>query len=159
MDAPDGVTEAFAVDLASHIKGNVVLVKLEMLDAARKRVSDNFYWISGETTDYRKLNHLTAAQLTVSGSAKRERDLVIVHVRLENKGNSAAIQTKLTLLGADGSTRVLPAYYGDNYVSLLPGESKDIDIEAAASNVKTSLTLAIRGWNVPHQLLQIGSDR
>ncbi len=158
-DAPDGVTEAFALDLASHIKGNVVLVKLEMLDAARKRVSDNFYWISGETTDYRKLNHLTAAQLTVSGSAKRERDLVIVHVRLENKGNSAAIQTKLTLLGADGSTRVLPAYYGDNYVSLLPGESKDIDIEAAASNVKTSLTLAIRGWNVPHQLLQIGSDR
>jgi TolB-like protein len=158
-DAADGVTEAFTLDLAPQLKGNVVLVKLELRDASKALVSDNFYWLGGESADYRKLNRLAAAQIAVRASARREKDSVKVHVRLENTGNSAAIETKLTLLESDGKTRVLPAYYGDNYVSLLPGESKEIDIESPASALKTSLSLGIRGWNVPEKLIQISGER
>jgi hypothetical protein len=155
-DAPSGVTEAFPLDLTTILKDNAVLAKLELTDASGKLVSDNFYWLGGESADYRKLNRLIPAQLAISTTTKREKNSEIVHVRLENTGNSAAIETKLTLLESDGKTRVLPAYYGDNYVSLLAGESKEIDIETPASAFKTSLTLAIRGWNVPEKLLQIG---
>jgi beta-galactosidase/beta-glucuronidase len=158
-DAADGVTAAFTLDLAPQLKGNVVLVKLELRDAAKELVSDNFYWLGGESADYRKLNRLAAAQIAVRASARREKDFVKVHVRIENTGNSAAIETKLTLLESDGKTRVLPAYYGDNYVSLLPGESREIDIEAPVSTLKTSLSLGIRGWNVSEKLIQINGNR
>jgi hypothetical protein len=41
---------------------------------------------------------------------------VHVHVRIQNDRQVASIETKLTLL-VDGKTRVLPAYYSENYVS------------------------------------------
>ena len=158
-DVPSGVIEAFPLDLAPHLKGNVVLVKLELRDASGKLVSDNFYWLGGETTDYRKLNRLPTAQLAVTANATRKMDVVDVHVRLENTGNSAAIETKLTLLESDGRTRILPAYYGDNYISLLPGEIREIEIESPLSAVKTGLTLGLRGWNVPETLLKVGGEK
>ena len=45
--------------------------------------------------------------------------------------------------------RVLPVFYNDNYLSLLPGESKTILIEADSKNLgadKPQVTLD--GWNV-----------
>jgi hypothetical protein len=55
---------------------------------------------------------------------------------------------KLTLRNAADGTRVLPAYYADNYVSLLPGEKRSIDVEAPANAVKGPLRVGLTGWNV-----------
>ncbi len=55
--------------------------------------------------------------------------------------------SKLTLRNPDG-TRVLPAYYSDNYVSLLPGELRQIQIECPASAVKGKLEIGLTGWNI-----------
>jgi beta-mannosidase len=45
--------------------------------------------------------------------------------------------------------RVLPVFYTDNYVSLLPGESKTITIEAAAKDIGRDQPLVVLdGWNV-----------
>jgi hypothetical protein len=154
-DAPTGVTEAFTLDLAPHVKDGVVLVKLELRDAAGKLVSDNFYWVSVDTADYRKLNRLAAAKLAISAHAASEKDEVRIRVRLENTGTTAAIETKLTLLGGDGKTRVLPAYYSDNYVSLLPGESKEIEIATPKSARNGGLKLGLRGWNIIEQTVAV----
>jgi beta-mannosidase len=44
--------------------------------------------------------------------------------------------------------RVLPVYYDDNYVSLLPGESKTIKVEAALKNLGGAKPLVmVDGWN------------
>jgi Exo-beta-D-glucosaminidase Ig-fold domain len=44
--------------------------------------------------------------------------------------------------------RVLPVYYSDNYVSLLPNESKTITIEAATPDLKGEDALVVvDGWN------------
>jgi len=42
------------------------------------------------------------------------------------------LATKLTLLDAEGE-RVLPACYGDHYISLLPGEISDVSVAATES--------------------------
>jgi hypothetical protein len=157
-DAPTGVTEAFSLDLAAQVKGNVALIKLELRDSSGKLVSDNFYWLGGESADYRKLNRLPTAQLAVVASGKRGKDVVKVHVRLENKGATAAIETKLTLLESDGATRILPAYYEDNYISLLPGEAKEIDVESPSSAVTTNPMLGVRGWNVADRVVRLASE-
>jgi len=155
-DAPTGVTEAFTLDLAPHLKDTVALVKLELRDASGKLVSDNFYWLGGTTTDYRKLNRLPLAQLAVTTGPGKQKDEVMVRVRLENIGTTAAIVTKLTLLDSDRVTRVLPAYYTDNYVSLLPGESKEIEIAAPQWAIKGALVLGLRGWNVAEKVVNVG---
>jgi Exo-beta-D-glucosaminidase Ig-fold domain len=43
------------------------------------------------------------------------------------------VANKLTLIDATAKTRILPTYYSDNYVSLLPGESRTIEIEYPAT--------------------------
>jgi beta-galactosidase/beta-glucuronidase len=157
-DAPTGVTDALALDLTPLLKSNVVLIKLELRDPSGKLLSNNFYWLGGESADYRKLNHLPQAQLAVTATENRNKDSVKVHVRLENTGTVAAIETKLTLLNGDGSARVLPAYYSDNYVSLLPGEIREIEIESPAPTAKAGLSLGLRGWNVTEKRLKITGD-
>jgi hypothetical protein len=42
---------------------------------------------------------------------------------------------------------VLPAFYSDNYLSLLPGESRTIHAQCPAVG-KVCTAIALRGWNV-----------
>ena len=64
-------------------------------------------------------------------------------------------QSKLTLLNASDGTRILPAYYSDNYVSLLPGETREIEIEYPASAAKGAAQVAMRGWNVAPEMIHV----
>jgi hypothetical protein len=42
--------------------------------------------------------------------------------------------------------RVLPVYYDDNYVSLLPGESRRIEVRCPGGSGRCA-RVALRGWN------------
>jgi len=50
---------------------------------------------------------------------------------------------------AESAERVLPAYYSDNYVSLLPGETKVLDIVYLQTAAHGTMNVNVRGWNVP----------
>jgi len=49
---------------------------------------------------------------------------VKVTIQLTNPASVVSLENKLTLLDAGDKLRILPAYYSDNYVSLLPGQSR-----------------------------------
>ncbi len=157
-DAASGTTDFFTLDLAPFLKENVALVKLELRDSTGKLVSDNFYWMGGTSADYRKLNRLGEAQIKATARTAVEGDEGRVKVELENTGNTAAIELKLTLFEADGKTRVLPAYYSDNYVSLLPGEKKEIVIECPKA-AKGGVGIGLRGWNLEQRVMKVGTEK
>jgi beta-mannosidase len=47
------------------------------------------------------------------------------------------------------AARVLPVYYSDNYVSLVPDETRTITVEAAEVDLNgQSPFLVVDGWNV-----------
>jgi Glycosyl hydrolase 2 galactose-binding domain-like/Exo-beta-D-glucosaminidase Ig-fold domain/Glycosyl hydrolases family 2/Concanavalin A-like lectin/glucanases superfamily/Glycosyl hydrolases family 2, TIM barrel domain len=152
--AADAEANAFQLELAPYLKAGIVIVKLELRNAGGQLVSDNLYWLGGTNSQYRQLNHLAAAALTASASSTPTDSTVHVRVQLKNTGNDVALENKLTLLNTNG-TRILPAYYSDNYVSLLPGESKEIDIEYPASAATGAAQIAIRGWNATPQKVAV----
>jgi len=158
-DAASGTTEFFALDLAPFVKENVALVKLELRDASGKLVSDNFYWMGGASADYRKLNRLGEAQIKTTVRTAVEGDEERVKVVLENAGPAAAIELKLTLLQADGKTRVLPAYYSDNYVSLLPGEKREVVVEFPKAAATAGVSVGLRGWNLEQRVVNLGTEK
>ncbi len=49
--------------------------------------------------------------------------------------------------GDQAGPRILPAFYSDNYISLLPGEQRKVEISYPASAAKGSAHVALRGWN------------
>ncbi|HUJ32142.1 MAG TPA: LamG-like jellyroll fold domain-containing protein [Candidatus Acidoferrum sp.] len=155
--AADSVTEGFKLDLAPLLKDGMVLVKLELRNQGGQLLSQNLYWLAAESSSYRALNRLPATTLGFNAVWSRSGDAVQVHVRVTNSGKYASLADKLTLVNGSDGSRVLPAYYSDNYISLLPGETREIDIEyptAAASGIP-SVKLSVRGWNLAPTTLPV----
>jgi len=121
-------------------------VKLELLDASGRLLSENLYWEGKDEAALRKLNALPQAAVRVSAGAMRVGEEISVRVELENTSGSSALANKLTLLDSKG-VRILPAYYSDNYVSLLPGEKREIEIRYPVAKAAARARIALRGWN------------
>lgn len=126
----------------------MVLVSLSLVDGAGRTVSENFYWRGRDIAAYRALNDLAPVALTASTSAAVvEGTDKAITVTLANDSAVPALNAKLTLVDGQGQ-RILPAFYSDNYVALLPGERKTITVRYPAS-VTATPGFTLRGWNVP----------
>lgn len=145
--APISVSPALALPLETLMETAVVLVKLEARDASGKLLSENVYWQSKDAESLRRLGSLAQTRVTATTTTSRNGDETLVRVRLRNGSAAPALAIKLTLFRADG-TQVLPAYFDDNYISLLPGETRDVDVSYPASAGRGGIRLMIRGWNV-----------
>ncbi len=154
--AADAVADAFNLELAPLLAANeMVLVKLELRNAAGEMLSQNLYWLGADSASYRALNRLPASSVSLGATSSREGDEIHVKVELRNTGNVASLTDKLTLLNAADGSRILPAYYSDNYLSLLPGESREIEIDYPEKSATGAARLAIRGWNIRAQTVPI----
>lgn len=145
--AADSKLNVFKLDLGPLFQNGVLLVKLELRDRGGQLVSDNLYWLAKGSASYRELNQLRTVSLSSTASFERERDWVRLHLHIENKAGAAALDSKVTLLDAKGE-RILPAYYSDNYLSLLSGEAREISIEYPEAAAEGVPQVSIRGWNV-----------
>jgi Exo-beta-D-glucosaminidase Ig-fold domain len=156
-DAPaDQGTTGFKLELEPLLTAEgVILVNLELKNAAGEVVSRNFYWLGAQSSSYRRLNRLAAATLAVAAKSVRVGDNIRMQVELHNTGSVVSLETKLTLLNASDGSRVLPAYYSDNYISLLPGETRQVEIEYPAKSANGPAQLAIRGWNATKQTVVV----
>jgi len=143
----NATTPGFKLDLAPLMGTGVVFVKLEARSATGQLLSENLYWLGATSASYRALTHLPNANVSVSATWAKSGDTQHIRVHLQNSGTAAALQNKLTLVNAADRSRILPAYYSDNYVSLLPGESKEVDIEFPAS-ASSQPQVNLRGWNL-----------
>lgn len=144
--AADARTSVSKPDLAKLADGHTVLVALKVSDANGAAVSDNFYWWAKQESTLRELNDLPPAKLTASATAGlsgRERKTT---VKIMNSGLTPALMIKLTLKDAVTGERILPAYYSENYVSLLPGEERTITVSFPAGDSRPAIGL--RGWNL-----------
>jgi hypothetical protein len=157
--AADSVAHDFKLDLAPLLVGGVVLIKLELKDESGKILSDNFYWLGADSAAYRALDRLPAAGLAVAATSSASGDEIRVHVELRNTGSTVALANKLTLLNAADGSRILPAYFSDNYVSLLPGETRDVDVEFPATVAHGAEELAIRGWNLAPETIAVAAQK
>ena len=123
----------------------VYFVKLAMTDAAGRVLSDNFYWHADRDADLRQLNGLPPVDLTVTVAARRDGGTAVTTVTLSNPSSHVALMAHASLRDDATGRRVLPVYYDDNYVSLLPGESRTLTAESAAAG---RFAVRLDGYNV-----------
>ncbi len=146
--APSAATDVGAVAFPEGLSA-VHFVKLELRDAQGKLLSDNFYWRETRQDNFQALNDLPTVTLTASVTRHDVGEKCLLDVVLHNPTKSIALMTHLQLRNARTNGRVLPVFYSDNYVSLLPGESKALTIEAAASSLHGATPrVLVDGWNV-----------
>lgn len=130
---------------------NVHFLKLDLKSAAGKQLSTNFYWLQGpengdDLTDLNKLEQVTLQpQITRSDVGTKTN----ITVTLRNDSKSVALMAHVQLRRKTSNKRVLPVYYDNNYVSLIPGESRIIHIEADTKDLHGEPALVmVDGFNV-----------
>jgi beta-mannosidase len=99
--------------------------------------------------DLKALGNLPTVMLDVKVTRRELGGKSYFDVTLHNPGIQIALMTHLQLRRKQSGERVLPVYYSDNYVSLVPNESRTITIEAASADMKGEAALVlVDGWNV-----------
>jgi beta-mannosidase len=148
--APSAATDDGEIAFPENLSA-VHFVKLELRDAGNHLVSDNFYWraATNQLDDFQTLNELPAVPLDIRAKTSTKAGKCLLHVSVHNPTKSIALMAHLQLRQARAGQRVLPVFYSDNYLSLLPGETKVITIEAASADLDgDSPLLAVDGWNI-----------
>jgi exo-1,4-beta-D-glucosaminidase len=88
-------------------------------------------------------------KLKVSERTERKNEGSVTHVTVENPGKNLAFFVRLKLDKAKGGEEILPVIWQDNYVSLLPGEKREITATYRASELGAAKpTIEVSGWNV-----------
>jgi len=150
VDAPPSLATDIGVVGRGPGLSPVHFVKLELRDSAGRLVSGNFYWRSPSASpdDFQDLNLLKRVTLGASVVRGDSGGTCRLEVTLTNPSKDVALMAHVQLRRQRSGERVLPAYYTANYVSLVPGESRVIEVEAdaAALGGDTPL-LAVDGWN------------
>jgi hypothetical protein len=147
--APDAVANLGPVDFPPNLSA-VHFLKLDLHDAAGKLLSTNFYWrpVPWDPEDNSALDKLPMAALTAQVKSVEAGGKRVLTVTVHNPTAHIALMAHLQLRRKSGQ-RVLPVFYSDNYVSLVPNETKTITIEAASSDFHGENALVVfDGWNV-----------
>ncbi len=130
-----------------------IFLSLRLVDTQGQQVSDNLYWLPDSTGVYSGLQRINAAKLTVEAHETKKGHIT---VSLQNAaGGPVAFFNRLSLIDPKTQQRLLPVFYSDNYVSVLPGESKTIEMDYTPKSGAALPQLSVRGWNVKETILSI----
>jgi mannosylglycoprotein endo-beta-mannosidase len=134
----------------------VYFVKMYLLDNVGSVLSENIYWQSSSTPpDYKALQTIPQVTLKATVRISLEGDEYVLNALFGNPASSGAVAffIQLRLLRpstpSDTDNRILPAFYEDNYFSLLRGEQKSVTIRCAKTDAgPTEPELWVEGWNI-----------
>lgn len=171
----DGKTEVFKIEFPEDLTRTFFL-RLKLEDNTGKEVSDNFYWLStkkdieGKKIESRSprgfdWDLFTAVPKSVADftaletlpKVKIESSLKLIEVaddktgvvNIKNNGASIAFMVHLALTKGEDGEEINPAYWDNNYITLFPGESKEIKVRFNKDDQGDSTpVLKVNGWNV-----------
>jgi hypothetical protein len=125
------------VALPFEIPGqDLFLLRLRLLQGDAE-LADNFYVLHPDDPgNLQALKELPAAKVDLRTEWIREGDQWIGAATLENKSGTPALMLRLNLVGARSGGQILPVFYEDNWISLLPGERKCIRVRCAVADTR-----------------------
>ncbi len=167
VNAPaDSTAKVFTVPDVSGLSP-VYFVALRLTDSSGKLVGSNFYWLSTkpETLDWAKstwwmtptnsyadftaLAQLPKVKLKVTDRTEHLGGQAVTHVTIENPSKSLAFFVKLKLQKGTKGQEILPIIWEDNYISLLPGEKREITASYRGSELGAEKPeVEVSGWNI-----------
>ncbi len=112
-------------------------------------VSENFYWRPLEPGHYHALRLPPPARVSAQTESARAGDTWHLSTRLRNLSRTPALLVRLSAAGERDGARILPAFFEDNYVSLMPGETRHIACELRHADTRGQRpAIRVEGFNL-----------
>jgi exo-1,4-beta-D-glucosaminidase len=145
----------------------VYFLVLRLTDSAGNLVGSNFYWLSTKPetlnwaksnwwmtptesfADYTELAQLPKVKLQTTARNENRGEESITHVTLENPDKTLAFFVRLKITKGPNGDEILPVIWEDNYISLLPGEKREITASYRTRDMGgAEPAVEVSGWNV-----------
>ena len=171
---PDSSNYVFTIPSLETLTTTYFL-KLKLEDSSGNLISSNFYWLSTETdvlnfpasnwyrtpqktyADFTDLWTLPSVELNSSYHVENKGEDIVADVTIENPTDNIAFFIHLKVTRGPHGKDVLPIFWSDNYFSLLPGESIEVNATFAAKNLNGAIpTLEVEGWNIISHIKILG---
>ena len=144
-----GENSVYELDEKVPLDEHVSFLKLEMQNPEGKILTDNFYWLS-TSNNFSFFNELPEPILVIEAQEiGRSERYVSYQVDISNTGESLALMTTFKLLDPLTGLEILPSFWNDNYISLLPGEQKTITVSIVTDNLPKETALSWKSFNMP----------
>ena len=128
----------------------VHFIHLKLMDASGTQLSTNFYWRSNPVWKYEDLQGITRVTLNAKAG---ELNHGTIAVDLANRSEGVALAARLKVIDVESGLLAAPVFYSDNYLSLVPQESRRVEIDLTALRKGRKLKLLLEGWNVEPAVL------
>ncbi|MGA8312865.1 MAG: sugar-binding domain-containing protein [Terriglobales bacterium] len=164
--AADSTSKVFTLSDIDGLSPTYFLV-LRLEDSAGKLVGSNFYWLSAkpETLDWEKSNWYTTptssyadytalaqlpkVRLNLAHHTEHKGEEAITHIALENPSKNLAFFVRLKINKGKGGEEILPVIWQDNYISLLPGEKREVTATYRTQELGAAQPVVeVSGWNL-----------
>ena len=137
-----------------------------------KEIDDGFYWISKkqdildyenpksswkytfskQIADFSVLNRLPNVELAYEYNFEKTKDKGDVTIKVTNKSSSIAFFIYFNVVNKQDEP-ILPIFWDDNYVTLLPGEERIYHANYSLNSYKDKPIVKIKGFNVKTEIL------
>jgi len=119
-------------------------VSLKLKNEKEEEISSNFYWLSTKEdvldfknsswfmtpiikyADFTSLNVMPKATIATTQNFEKKDDFYELTLNIENTSDKIAFFIDLRIKGSKSKSSILPIFWDDNYISLLPGEQREI---------------------------------
>mgnify|MGYP003868123885 CR=1 FL=1 len=170
---PDSSISIFKVEALKNLSTTYFL-DLRLFDSDEKEISTNFYWLSTkeETLDYeanlgefayhtpsktyadlKLLDTLPKVDVAFESLHKKEVEKQTIIAELENIGDTIAFLINLNIVEKGTGEVILPVFWEDNFVSLMPGEKRSLKATFKSAAIPE---LKVDGWNL-NNMMDLGT--
>lgn len=131
-------------------------LKEDVLDyEAAKKLEWPYYTPTKEYADYTALDRLPNLKLLYDYKFEKDNKYGKIQITVKNSSDAIAFFIFLDVVDATKNKPILPVYWDDNYVTLLPGEERTYDAYYfLADSDGTKPMIKIKAWNVDPVILK-----
>ncbi|WP_435355725.1 glycosyl hydrolase 2 galactose-binding domain-containing protein [Emticicia sp. SJ17W-69] len=152
-------------------KNQVYFLDLKLKNTSGTIIADNFYWLSTQTdkldwskyfwfytpqkqyADFTPLNHLPTTKIKAEKSIISSENEYEITLKLSNFSEKMTFFIETELANSSTDTAILPVFWSDNYVSLLPHESKILTVKCFKKDAgNKEPIIRIRGYNLSEKM-------
>lgn len=126
---------------------SVIYLKL-VLEVNGNIVADNFYWLENEKGNCLDLNDLPLTTVSAQVKRKSVNGYYTAEITLLNESSAISLLNKIKVKDKNTGESILPVFFDDDYVSLLPNEQKTICLKIKEKILDSKdPEIHLEGWN------------
>lgn len=145
----------------------VYFLDLKITGNDGKILSTNFYWLSTKKeimdyenstwfytpnkqyADFTSLVNLPKSKVTFESKVEKKNNSYKISVKIKNTSNVVAFFIDVKAKGKVSGKLMVPVLWNDNYISLLPGEERELEATILNADVLNDEPVVnIEGWNI-----------